>query len=65
MAGTLPNSQCSLDMGTTTVGLAGNNLTLTAPLTFKAGYTGVKQVWMYGAGGAGNSGWQQLGSWTR
>jgi trimeric autotransporter adhesin len=63
-ATTLQNNQCSLAVGTTTVGLAGNNLTFTVPVTFKAGFTGTQQVWMYAAGSTANSGWQQLGSWT-
>ena len=63
-AGTLQNSQCSVDLSTTTAAPSGNNLTLSLAMTFKAAYTGAKQVWMYAAGGGGNSGWHQIGAWT-
>ncbi|MCU1236525.1 MAG: hypothetical protein JWP63_4492, partial [Candidatus Solibacter sp.] len=59
---TLQNSQCSVAMSAVTVTPAVNNLTVTAPLVFKAGYTGAKEVWMYAAGASSNSGWRQLGS---
>jgi hypothetical protein len=42
----------------------GNNLTVTAATSFKTPFAGAKQVWMYAAGSALTSGWQQLGSWT-
>ena len=61
---TLQNSQCSVNLSSTTVTPSGNNLTISLPLTFKAGFAGAKQVWMYAAGSTLNSGWQQLGSWT-
>jgi hypothetical protein len=63
-AGTLQNSQCSVDLSQTTGTPSGNNLTLSLPVTFKPAYAGAKQVWMFAAGGAGSSGWQQRGSWT-
>ena len=63
-AGTLQNSQCTLSVGGTTATPSGNNLTLSVPVTFKAGFTGAKQVWMYATGTTGNSGWQDKGSWT-
>ena len=63
-AGTLQNSQCSLDLSATTIAPSGNNLTLSIPVSFKAGYAGAKQVWMYAGGTSANSGWQQLGTWT-
>jgi hypothetical protein len=61
-ANTLQNSQCSLNTNGTTATAQGNNLTLTVPITFKSGFSGSKQIWMYAAGGAGNSGWQSLGA---
>jgi hypothetical protein len=63
-AGTLQNSQCSLNVGAMTLTPSGTNLTVSMPMTFKAAYAGAKQVWMYAGGGAGNSGWQQRGTWT-
>ena len=63
-AGTLQNSQCSLNVGSVAITRSGNNLTVSVPMTFQAAYAGAKQVWMYAGGGAGNSGWQQRGTWT-
>ena len=53
---TLQNSQCSVDLSQTIATPSGNNLTLALPMTFKASYTGAKQVWMLAAGGADSSG---------
>jgi hypothetical protein len=64
VSGTLQNNQCYVNVGAATVALAQNNLTLTVPLTFKSGFAGAKEVWLYGAGGTANSGWQKLGAWT-
>jgi hypothetical protein len=62
---TLQNSQCSLNVATTTLSMSGNNLTLNLAMTFKPVYAGVKNVYMYaGDLGGANSGWQQRGSWT-
>jgi len=61
----LQNSQCSVSLSVTTVTPAGNNFTVSVPLTFTAAFAGAKQVWMYAAGSTANSGCHQLGSWTR
>ena len=62
---TLQNSQCSVNVASTTVASNGNTLTLTLAMTFKAAYAGPKNVYMYATDVSGsNSGWQQLGSWT-
>jgi hypothetical protein len=64
-ATTLENSQCSLNVAATTVTLSGNALTLNVALTFQAGFTGAKNVYLHAVDEAGsNSGWQQLGTWT-
>jgi uncharacterized repeat protein (TIGR01451 family) len=64
VAGTLSNSQCSINAGTATVTTSGTNLTLNLPVTFTAAYAGAKGIDMYAAGsGAANSGWQLMGSW--
>ena len=55
--GVLQNSQCSVTVGGAAATGNGNNLTLSVPVTFKAGFTGAKQVWMYATGTTGNSGW--------
>ena len=63
-AGTLQNSQCSLNLAKTTALASGNNLAISLALSFKSGFTGIQQAWSYAAGSGGNTGWQQVGSWT-
>jgi uncharacterized protein (TIGR03437 family) len=64
-ATTLQNSQCSLNVATTSVALNGNTLTLNLAITFKPAYAGAKNIYIYAADVSGpNSGWQQLGTWT-
>src|SRR5204863_525760 len=63
-AGTLQNSQCSVNVGGASAIGSGNNLTLSVPVIFKAGFTGAKQVWMYATGTTGDSSWQSKGTWT-
>jgi hypothetical protein len=63
--GTLTNSQCTLNAGTSTVSSAGGNLTLTLALTFKPAFTGAKNVYMSVANNASLfSGWTLKGVWT-
>jgi hypothetical protein len=63
--GSLQNSQCALALGTTTVTLSGNALTLNLPMTFAPGFTGLKNVYMFADSTGGTaSGWQTRGSWT-
>src|SRR5262249_37704397 len=57
-------SEGSGGWGATIDALAGNNLTLTVVVSFKAGFAGAKEIWLYGAGNTVNSGWQKLGDWT-
>jgi M6 family metalloprotease-like protein len=63
-ANVISNSQCSINAATTTVGTSGTDLALALPVTFAAGYAGSKSVFVYGAGGSANSGWQTLGTWN-
>jgi hypothetical protein len=63
-AGTLSNSQCSINMAAATVTTSGTNLTLNLPVTFTAAYAGAKTTYMYAGGSSSNSGWQTMGSWT-
>jgi hypothetical protein len=62
--GSLQNSQCSLSLSSTTVTQSGGYLTVSVPVTFTPAFTGLKQVRMYAAGSAANSGWVRLGTWT-
>ncbi len=63
-AGTLQNSQCSVNMAATSVVLNGNTLTLNLAMTFKPAFSGAKSIFMYGRDvSLTNSGWQTRGTW--
>jgi hypothetical protein len=64
VAGTLNNSQCSMNTAAATVTTSGTNLTWNLPVTFTAAYAGAKSTYMYAGGSSLNSGWQNMGSWT-
>jgi hypothetical protein len=63
-AGTLSNSQCSINMASASVTTLGTNLTLNLPVTFTPAYAGAKNTYMYAGGSSANSGWQTMGTWT-
>jgi hypothetical protein len=58
------NSQCTLNVGASSVSIAGNNLTLNLALTFTPAFAGAQQIWMYGNDTGQASGWQQRGTYT-
>jgi hypothetical protein len=61
-SGTLQNSQCTVNTAASSVSSSGNNLTLNVALTFKAAFSGAKNIYMDAYDGV-YSGWQQKGSW--
>ena len=63
-AGSLSNSQCSVNLGSSSAAVSGTHLTLSLPITFAAGYAGAKNVYLYATNGSASSGWQALGTWT-
>jgi hypothetical protein len=63
-AGTLSNSQCSIDLSSSNVILVDKNLALHVSITFPRSYRGVKQIWVNADGLTASSGWQQRGTWT-
>jgi hypothetical protein len=64
-AGTLQNSQCIVDASGASSTGAGTALTFTVPLTFKAGFTGLKTNFMAVSDAANQfSGWQSRGTWS-
>ncbi|MGA7412746.1 MAG: hypothetical protein WBW33_19870, partial [Bryobacteraceae bacterium] len=64
-AGTLSNSQCTIDAGASSVSGSLNTLTVSVAVTFAPAFTGLKTVRGYAADkGSLNSGWKTLGSWT-
>jgi hypothetical protein len=63
--GTLSNSQCSVDTGLSSMSTSGNNLTVTAAVTFKPAFTGAKNIYMSVFTNLNlSSGWQINGTWT-
>jgi hypothetical protein len=62
-AGTLRNSQCTIDTGASSATASGNNLTLMLALTFQSAFKGAKSVYLEAYDGQ-DSGWQQLGTWA-
>jgi Zn-dependent metalloprotease len=64
-ASTLQNNQCAVNLGSSSVALSGNTLTLNLAMTFKSAFGGAKNVYMYAANTSGaNSGWNDRGDWT-
>jgi hypothetical protein len=65
IAGTLNNSQCTLDAGSSSVSVSGTNLTLNLALVFKPAFAGAKNISMGATNNANAfSGWQAKGTWT-
>jgi hypothetical protein len=62
--GTQQNSQCALNAGGSSGTLSGDTYTLHLAITFESGFAGSKNIFMYAAGSSGESGWQDMGSWT-
>jgi beta-propeller repeat-containing protein len=61
----LQNRQCSLNVAASSATLTGNVLTLNLAMTFKSGFNGSKNIYIYGEDVSGvNTGWQQRGTWS-
>src|SRR6202034_2877898 len=55
---------CSLNMADTTVTQSGNDMTLTLAVTFEAGYTRAKNIYMQANDVSGTAtGWLLMGTW--
>jgi hypothetical protein len=64
-AGTLQNSQCAVNVGSSSGALSGNTYTLNLAITFQGGFTGAKNVYGLATSlGAVSSGWATVGTWT-
>ena len=64
-SGTLSNGQCSLNTGSSTASVSGNNLTLNLVITFNPSWAGAKNNYLYVYDrGNHTGGWQQMGTWT-
>ena len=63
--GSLENSQCLINNPATAVSGAGNNLTVTVPVSFRSGFSGAKSVFLQAASRGGDqSTLDNRGSWT-
>jgi hypothetical protein len=64
-SGTLANSQCTVNGGSSSIALSGNNATVNLALSFSGSFGGAKSVYGYAQAANGlNSGWTALGNWT-
>jgi hypothetical protein len=62
---TIENSQCTLSASSSGASGAGTTLTLDVALSFKPGFGGAKNVYLYAIDSTGaNSGWQLRGAWS-
>jgi hypothetical protein len=64
VAGTVSNSQCTLNGGESSVSKSVDSLTLNSAISFSSSFTGSKKVYLYVAGSAGNTGLIAEGTWT-
>src|SRR5262249_50241702 len=65
VAGTLQNTQCILDGGSSSASGSGNNLTVNLAITFKPGFAGAKNVYMQVQNASNTlTSWQARGTWT-
>jgi hypothetical protein len=63
--GTLSNSQCTLNLGESSVVISGNNLTLNMALMFSSSWAGTKNEYMSVEDRQLNiAGWTPMGTWT-
>jgi hypothetical protein len=63
-SGTLSNSQCTVNLVTSSVSTSGNNLTLRLAITFNQAWSGTKYTYMLATAQSGaTSGWTRRGQW--
>ena len=63
-SGTLSNSQCSINLGTSSATLSGVNLTLNLAVTASSTYKGAQNIYMSASNTSGAStGWLKEGTW--
>ena len=63
--GVLQNSQCAVDVGASSVSMAGNTLTLNAAMTFTLSYGGLKNTYLNAVSALGpGTGFVLRGTWT-
>jgi hypothetical protein len=63
-SGSLSNSQCTLNLASSSATANGTDLTLVLNITFSTSFTGQKQIYMLATTPTGlSTGWQQRGTW--
>ncbi len=63
-SGTLANSQCTINVATSSVSLSGNTLTLHLAMSFAPAFAGAKNIYMYVQNATLSNGFTQEGTWT-
>jgi hypothetical protein len=63
-AGTLQNSQCTVNGGISSVSMSGNTLMVNLALSFKPAFAGAKNVYIEAQNPTLDSGWVLRGTWT-
>jgi hypothetical protein len=63
-SGTLSNSQCTVNVGSSSASLSGNTLTLNLALSFTPAFAGTKNIYMYVQNATQSNGFTQEGTWT-
>jgi hypothetical protein len=63
-AGSLTNSQCTLNTGASSFASGGTTVTLNLALTFTTAFAGSKTIYALADSGNWNSGWYEAGTWT-
>jgi hypothetical protein len=64
VAGSIENSQCTVDAGASSASASGNNLTVSLAVSFQPAYSGAKNVYMEVLNSTHDSGWSLKGAWT-
>jgi hypothetical protein len=64
-SGSVSNSQCTIDLASSSVSSSGNNLTLTLAIRFTPAFAGDKNTYLRATtDGGANTDWQARGTWT-
>ncbi len=63
-SGTLQNSQCTINVATSSVLLSGNTLTLYLALSFAPAFAGTQNIYMFVQNATLSNGFTQEGTWT-
>jgi hypothetical protein len=63
-AGSVSNSQCTVNGAGSSTSGSGNNMTLTLALTFSASFAGTQNIYMFASDSGSATGWVTAGTWT-